>query len=389
MSTDASQSPEDPAERALLDALRQRGDADAPDSEADDELLIAAVVDAHLAAAAPGKTRGRLAPWIAATGLLAAAAAAALWLIPDSTIESPGETTTVGVAQPTNPAPTQAMWVLESDGSEPRGVTVASAREACGVRAKTRACLMPGSRGTFAPDGNLQLHEGSARVEAGEPIILFLPDVRVEAATDTASFVATRRGQQWMVVVDSGTVTLTGPDGSTQVLEAGESSGSEPTELAATADAAHASKHGDTADTTDGPEHPSKAADDPSAEPKPPPSADELLALARSQRASRNFAAAAQSYERLIQAHPNSAKVRATLVSLAQLYQGPLDDPAKALDYFDRYLERGGPLAEDAHYGKIRALRSLGRSAAAATEVEAFLAAYPDSPHALKLESGE
>ena len=39
-------------------------------------------------------------------------------------------------------------------------------------------------------------------------------------------------------------------------------------------------------------------------------------------------------------------------------------------------------LAEEAQYGKIKALRSLGRAAAAKTEIEAFLAAYPNSAYA-------
>jgi outer membrane protein assembly factor BamD (BamD/ComL family) len=111
------------------------------------------------------------------------------------------------------------------------------------------------------------------------------------------------------------------------------------------------------------------------------PSADTLLERARSQRAAREFEAAARTYEELIRAYPSSAKARATHVSLAQLYQGPLDDPANALVHFDRYLERGGPLAEEAHYGKIKALRSLGRSEAAQVEIDDFLRTYPESVH--------
>ncbi|MCA9683763.1 MAG: tetratricopeptide repeat protein, partial [Myxococcales bacterium] len=248
----------------------------------------------------------------------------------------------------------------------------------CGKRERARACLSPGSRGGFEADGNLQLQEGSTRIEATGPIALLLTDVRVEVTTETADFRASQEVQDWSVLVESGTVTVTGPDGASRVIDAGESAGSEIDRQAAAADVdAGAVPTNDSEEATD-------VADTvgTSKIKEPTPSADELLALAREQRAAKDFAAAAKSYERMLRAYPSSPKVGATLVSLAQLYQGPLADQAKALTYFDRYLDRGGPLAEEAHYGKIRALRSLGRSAAAKTEVEAFLRSYPDSAYA-------
>lgn len=366
MSTDGSKS-EDQVERAIADALRRRADS-VVSSEEEDDALISAVVAGHLGAVQRKSTRKSVTPWLVATGLLAAAAAITLWLQvgPDDTNR---EATTV--AQADTSAPTQAMWVLEPQGTPLEGVVAAMGSEACGTRDDARACLTPGSRGTFENDGNLQLHEGTARVEAQGPIVLALAGVGVQATTDAANFSATSRALAWTVAVESGTVTVTDADGASQVLEAGESADSEP--LAKVA--------GDAPQTSE-----SSADSEPSehagASSKPVPGADTLLELARSQRAARDFAAAARTYEQLIRAHPNSPKVRATLVSLAQLYQGPLDDPAKALRHFDRYLERGGPLAEEAHYGKIRALRSLGRAGEAKTEVDAFLRTYPDSAYA-------
>lgn len=371
MSTDGTKGGEDQVEQAILDALRRRADPGVL-SEEDDEALISAVVAAYLETVRRERTRKNV-TWLAAAGLLAAAAALALWL-PAGPDDTNREATTA--AQDTS-GPTQAMWVLEHRGTPLEGVAAPTDGEACGTRDDARACLTPGSRGSFEPDGNLELHEGTARVEAQGPIVLFLAGVRVQAATDAANFSATRGAGEWTVFVESGTVTVTGPDGASQVLESGESAASEPAEEAAEAavpvDTAEAA-----APTADDPEQSEPAGKSS----KPAPSADELLELARSQRAARDFAAAARTYEQLVRAYPNSPKVRATLVSLAQLYQGPLDDPAKALRHFDRYLEHGGPLAEEAHYGKIRALHSLGRAAAAETEVDAFLRTYPDSAYA-------
>jgi hypothetical protein len=369
MSTDPNNDAEDQVERAVLTALRRRGDPSGSSKEADD-ALISAVVSAHLGNVKQDRARRSATHWIGATVLLAAAAAAAFWLIPTRTSDSDRRATTD--AQADTSAPTQSMWVLEHAGTPLEGVVVTTTNQACGTRADTRACLTPGSRGTYEADGNLQLHEGTASVDSQGPIVVFLPGVRVEMTTAAASFVATTRSSVWTVFVESGTVTVTGADGASQLLERGQLAGNERVETAKATEPPTAGLD------VDEPAEQALAGE----KPKPILSAEELLKLARSQRASGDFSAAARTYEQLVRAHPNSTKVRATLVSLAQLYQGPLDDPAKALRHYDRYLEQGGPLAEEAHYGKIRALRSLGRTASAATEVDAFLSAYPDSVHA-------
>ncbi|PRP98590.1 tetratricopeptide repeat protein [Enhygromyxa salina] len=367
MSTDPSTG-EDQVERALLAALHQRASVDA--SPEDDDELISAAVAAHLDVVRFQRRRKSVTPWLAAAGLLAAAAAVTWWLLPAGSGDITREASTVAQVDPS--VPTQAMWVLEHRDTPLEGVVTATARETCGIRANARACLTPGSRGAFEPDGNLQLHDGTARVEAEDPIVVSLAGVRVQATTVAADFSATRRARAWTVSVERGTVTVTGPDGASQVLEAGESAGSDPPDAAVPVAAIEPAEP-EAADPLDPPKPSPK---------QPVPSADELLTLARSQRAARNFSAAASTYEQLVAAYPTSPKVRATLVSLAQLYQGPLDDPAKALRHFDEYLDHGGPLAEDAHHGKIRALRSLGRATDAKAEVDAFLSKYPNSAHA-------
>lgn len=366
MSTDANMAAKDQVDRAVLAALRQHADRDVPDDE-DDAALISAAVTAHLEDVQRKRTRKSAAVII--TGLFVAAAAS--WVL-FTTATTPG--TTQVDRGGTN---TQAVWLLEPRGTPLEGVVAATDGEACGTRRDARACLTQGSRAVFEPDGNLQLRDGSAHVEARGPISVLLADVRVEASTDAANFIATLRARAWVVSVESGMVTVTRPDGASEVVEAGESARGGESELAP-AEATPAEATPAEATPVDAPNEPSEKVK-PS---KPTASAESLLELARSQRVARDFAGAARTYEQLIRDYPSSAKVRATHVSLAQLYQGPLDDPANALRHFDRYLDRGGPLAEEAHYGKIRALRSLGRNADAQVEVEAFLQTYPESVHA-------
>jgi len=56
-----------------------------------------------------------------------------------------------------------------------------------------------------------------------------------------------------------------------------------------------------------------------------------------------------------------------------------LGDPAGALRNFDAYLRatRRGVLAQEAAYGRIRALRRLGRRTAELRELRGFLKRYP------------
>lgn len=365
---DPSEITDDEVDRAILAALRQRAVVgQSADADADaDERLISATVEKHLA-----QRERQTVTRLVVGAVLAAAAAAALWLGPDLTRESP-------ILQADTSGSHQASWVLEREGSSLQGIIVTS-EQTCGIREGARVCLDPKSRAEFELDGNLKLHQGVAQVEAESRLVLELPGARVHASTEAARFDATAQAVAWTVSVESGSVTVTAL-GTSRVLVAGESIGSEPTTTTSVV----------SVDLTTKPE-PNAASADPKvpSTPKPTPSADSLLTKARSERAARDFAAAARTYELLLRTYPNLAKVRASHVSLAQLYQGPLDDPAKALHHFDEYLEHGGLLAEEAHYGKIQALRSLGRSAAAQAERETFLVRYPDSAHADALRGPE
>ena len=307
---------------------------------------------------------------ILTVGLLAAAAAAIFW-VPSWTAETQQQ------PQVTTPqAPMAAMWTTEGQGDALEGVALATNTDLCGLRDQARACLEAGSRGSFLPDGGLELQEGRLLVQSQSAISVSLLSYAVQAS-EAADFNLTLQSETWTVAVASGSVTVTGPD-LDMVVNAGESLSSADVGQVAVAVVDPAPQDKEGAESVA-----------PEKKPEPVLPADELLDLARSQRAAKDFKAAAKSYEQFVRAYPKNKKVPATLVSLAQLYQGPLNQPQKALRHFNRYLKRGGPLAEEAHYGKIRALRSLGKTSAADKEVEAFLGAYPSSAYADALSRGK
>jgi hypothetical protein len=74
------------------------------------------------------------------------------------------------------------------------------------------------------------------------------------------------------------------------------------------------------------------------------------------------------------------------MVTLGQLH---LDagHAKKALKWFDRYLVGGGPLVEDAQFGRIRALSAMGRRSEADRAIAAFLAKWPSGSYAAKLRA--
>jgi TolA-binding protein len=106
-----------------------------------------------------------------------------------------------------------------------------------------------------------------------------------------------------------------------------------------------------------------------------------MLAEAQALRASREWAAAAAAYERLIASYPASGEARTSLISLGELRLARLGMPAGALDSYSRYLAGSpkGALAEEALYGKARALRALDRRRDEIAALRAFLASYPNA----------
>jgi hypothetical protein len=91
------------------------------------------------------------------------------------------------------------------------------------------------------------------------------------------------------------------------------------------------------------------------------------------------------AYQRLLQEYPGSAEARVALVSRGELQLAQLADASAALGSFDTYLRGGGALRQEASYGRIRALRRLGRLREAEAATRAFLSAYPRSVQAATL----
>jgi TolA-binding protein len=114
------------------------------------------------------------------------------------------------------------------------------------------------------------------------------------------------------------------------------------------------------------------------------PSAAELLARAQQARSAGDYGTAIGHYQQLMRFYPRSSEGQLAQLSLAQLYlaQG---NAAAALQGFEAYGRSGGALTQEAQYGKIQALRSLGRTAEAEAEIRRFLARYPKSLQAATL----
>lgn len=105
----------------------------------------------------------------------------------------------------------------------------------------------------------------------------------------------------------------------------------------------------------------------------------DLLKYARSLRASGDFRRAADVYRKIYAQSPQSPSGRAALVSLGELLLS-LNDPQGALGAFDSYLSGGGTLAQEATFGRARALRALNRPADERRAIERFIASYPSAP---------
>lgn len=105
----------------------------------------------------------------------------------------------------------------------------------------------------------------------------------------------------------------------------------------------------------------------------------ELLARARKHRAARQWRGAAEAYRELLLRYPRTAAARASRVALGMLLLEHLGQPAAALSLFTVYLSstRRGVLATEAAYGRIRALRRLGRRTAERSALREFLKYYP------------
>jgi tetratricopeptide (TPR) repeat protein len=123
--------------------------------------------------------------------------------------------------------------------------------------------------------------------------------------------------------------------------------------------------------------------DDRKVAPKPTPSepASKMLADARALANAGDLSRAAAAYDALRRAHPDSPDAHAANVSLGQL-QLRRGRAKEALAAFERYLKRGGALAEEARWGRVQALQRLGRASALDRAVDDLLAHHPHTVYA-------
>lgn len=111
-----------------------------------------------------------------------------------------------------------------------------------------------------------------------------------------------------------------------------------------------------------------------------------LLVQARARLGEGDERGAAKVYSMLIDAHPSSAEAQAARVSLGQLRLAG-GRPKAALALFDRYLQRGGPLTEEALWGKIKALSALGRDEELAAAVDRLVHDLPRSVYRARAQA--
>jgi tetratricopeptide (TPR) repeat protein len=107
------------------------------------------------------------------------------------------------------------------------------------------------------------------------------------------------------------------------------------------------------------------------------PTAASLLARAQQARMNRDFRQAADLYERLIRLYPASGEAAVSTVSVGKLYLSRLGNPRVALSRFDRYLRRGGPLMQEARWGRAQSLRALGRTAEERAALQDYISRWP------------
>jgi hypothetical protein len=120
---------------------------------------------------------------------------------------------------------------------------------------------------------------------------------------------------------------------------------------------------------------------------RPTQSVADLLDRIRTLRAQKKWSRLLSAYKRLRRLHPGTPEAHTCLALMGHVYLRHLGKPAAALRLFNRYLRRGGSLAPEAAWGRIRALDRLGRTQAAIDGCRAFLNRYPKSIYARQVRS--
>lgn len=326
---------------------------------------------------------------LAAGSALACAAAAVLWLRSGPT---PLVTAKTDVASPAaasgRPAPGSRQ---ESPASPaPSSAALSSASSCSQPIAGVTVCLGPATeivgRVLDGADRSLEVGRGLVVVSlvpqpSGTTFSIATSAGKVTAVGTIFSVEVGSDGVALARVIQ-GRVLVRGKDDVARPLKAGEAlriGEATPTPLTAderARDLALLSRSGER-------EHadlPAPAAALPSATRGAHPEQQQLLERARGLRARGKFAEAADIYRKIHAAAPQSPSGSSALVSLGELLLSSLDDAPGALKAFDAYLAQGGALAQEAAFGRARALRALKRPAEERRAIERYLATYPDAP---------
>lgn len=389
------------AEAQFFEALGQLGEDEPDDEEPANSPLVHATLQHVLAdrergvssMAEPRRTRGL---WMAAGGMLAVAAMGVLWasFTPsapepqgdgiasvDATRSSPQvptypqpETNADRVVAPesneavapTEAAPTlsvssgqlaDAAGVALAVGAAPQGVLHIESDQGCLALGRVTACFGSGAKVQVSESPHrLEVLEGQGVIEAPEfttrALVMEIAGERYEVTNPVeVKLVAYSRSTARVEVLE-GSMALVGPEGEREVLGAG---------------------------TVRGKSRPARAA--------AVPDTKTLLAKARASRKAGDRRAAISHYEKLLRFHPDSPVSKAAMISLGDLYLD-VGKPSAALEWFQRYLAKGGALAQEAHVGRIKALGALGRSGAKQRAIEEFRKRYPSSRYADQVSGG-
>jgi hypothetical protein len=117
----------------------------------------------------------------------------------------------------------------------------------------------------------------------------------------------------------------------------------------------------------------------------PRKTAKQLAEAAQAARKQRDYPRTAVLYRELLERYPDSPEAANVPVRLGDLLAAN-GDPDGALAAYELYLERGAKqLRPEAEYGRIQALRALGRFAEAREASDAFVRARPDDYRSAEL----
>ncbi len=317
----------------FYDALAKGATSEALPRDGDAALIEAAL------AAVPAETAARSRVRIGMiTAVAAAAAIALLW---------------VALPRGVDLRAAQGSWTTEAGdtiatGAKiPAGTWLRVADQACMARGEAQLCALAGARVRVDdPDARaLELAEGTLRVESGTWHVQSAGDVHTLTEGDT----------------------LQAPE--SVLARAERPSAPEPTRTVERAD-----------------ELAPTAAQPVEREPerrRPPRyrvDAATLLAQARKALGEQRVSDAARHYEALLRRHPNSSEAKIGRISLAglELERGRAK---AALRLYTTAAKGGGIAAEEAAWGRLRALHRLHRKDQLREAVRAFAAKYPTSAY--------